>query len=78
MRRLALLVIVLLAGCADGGVGSRDCTGDWFLIGERDGRMNVGSQAERYAARCGVPVDGARYEEGYRKGMSERPHVPSF
>lgn len=76
MRRLALISLVALAGCA--GADSRDCSGDWFLIGERDGRLNAGSQAERYAARCGVPVDTARYDEGYRKGVSGRPYVPSF
>jgi hypothetical protein len=46
-------------------------------IGQRDGRLNVGSQAERYAARCGA-VDTAAYEEGYRQGFAQRPYVRSF
>lgn len=73
MKRLATLSVVLLAGCATGA----DCGPDWRSVGERDGRMGAGSQAERYAARCGVPVDAAAYEEGYRQGFSLRP-VPGW
>jgi hypothetical protein len=70
MRRLAMLMCVGgLAGCAT----AADCGPDWFAVGERDGRINAGSQVERYAARCGVPVDRARYEEGYQRGFAERP-----
>ena len=65
---LALLSTLLLAGCATGA----DCGPDWYAIGQRDGRINAGPQAERYAARCSVPVDRARYDEGYREGMSQR------
>ncbi len=72
MKRLAMLAVALLAGCA-GGAGSSDCGPDWFQVGERDGRMNTGSQIEHYAARCGVPADRGRYEEGYREGFSQRP-----
>jgi hypothetical protein len=72
MRQLAMLVCVgVLTGCA--GIGSADCGPDWFAVGERDGRINAGSQVERYAARCGVPVDRARYEEGYQQGFAQRP-----
>ena len=67
---LAVVQILLLAGCA--GLGAADCGPDWYAIGERDGRINAGSQAERYAARCGTPVDAQRYEEGYRQGFSQR------
>jgi len=74
MRRIALLAIVLLSGCA--GAQSVDCTGDWFEIGKRDGRMGAYSQVERYVARCSGPVDRARYEEGHRAGSAERPRPP--
>lgn len=67
MRRLAILTVLALTGCAS------DCGPDWRAIGERDGRINAGSQAERYAARCGKPVDTAAYEEGYGVGFAQRP-----
>jgi hypothetical protein len=54
-----------------------DCGPDWHAIGQRDGRMNAGLQAESYAARCAVQVDTARYLEGYRAGFAERP-LPSW
>ena len=73
MRRLAILAALALAGCAGGG----DCGPDWRSIGARDGRIHAGSQAERYAARCGGPVDTAAYEEGYRAGFAQRP-IPSW
>ena len=75
MRRLTLLAVVVLAGCA--GAGSVDCGPDWRAIGERDGRINAGSQAERYASRCGGKVDTAAYEAGYADGFSRRP-IPSW
>lgn len=68
--RLAVVQILLLAGCA--GIGAADCGPDWYSIGQRDGRINAGSQAERYAARCSAPVDRARYDEGYREGLAQR------
>jgi len=73
MRLLLLvtLTVTMLGGCAS----AADCGPDWRSIGERDGRMNAGSQAERYAARCGVPVDSAAYAEGYRTGDLQRPLV---
>jgi hypothetical protein len=37
--------------------------------------MNAGSQVERYAARCGTPVDAAAYAEGYRTGDLQRPLI---
>ena len=69
MKRLCLLGMLLLTGCAS----TADCGPDWFSIGERDARINAGSQIERYAARCGGPVDRARYEEGYAEAFSKRP-----
>jgi len=71
MRRLSMLGLLALAGCA--GMNSQDCGPDWFSVGRRDGRMNAGSQIERYAVRCGGPVDRARYEAGYEEGFYERP-----
>lgn len=76
MRRLAMLVVLLSAGCTV--PGSRDCETDRGSLGQRDGRLGAGSQAERYAARCGKPVDTAAYEAGYRQRFSHRPYVPSF
>jgi hypothetical protein len=70
MRRLTLLAVFVLAGCAAGGV---DCGPDWRAIGERDGRINAGSQAERYASRCGGKVDTVAYDAGYAEGFSRRP-----
>jgi len=69
MRRLSIFAVLLLAGCA----GTADCGPDWYSIGQRDGRINAGSQAARYAARCGGTVDEARYREGYADGFSYRP-----
>lgn len=73
MRRLLLLAVLALSGCA----GTADCGPDWFAIGQRDGRINAGSQAERYAARCSGSVDRDRYAEGYAEGFSHRP-TPSW
>jgi len=69
MKRLILLAAVALSGCAAAG---GDCGSDWGAVGERDGRMNFGSQAERYAARCGK-VDIAAYNEGFARGSALRP-----
>ena len=66
-KRLAILSLTLLGGCA------ADCGSDWRSIGERDGRINAGSQAASYAGRCGGKVDTAAYEEGYRAGAAQRP-----
>ena len=71
MKLIMVLAALSLAGCA--GIGSSDCGPDWRSVGQRDGRMNAGSQAERYAARCTTPVDSASYEEGYRAGFAQRP-----
>jgi len=73
MRQISLLTVLLLAGCA----GTADCGPDWFSLGQRDGRINAGSQVERYAARCSGPVDRERYTAGYADGFSQRP-TPSW
>ena len=66
-KALAILALTLLGGCAV------DCGSDWRSTGERDGRINAGSQAERYAASCGGKMDATAYQEGYRAGFSQRP-----
>ena len=73
--RLLLLMTLLLAGCA--GAGSVDCGPDWRATGERDGRINAGSQAANYQSRCGGNVDTAAYEAGYADGFSRRP-IPNW
>jgi hypothetical protein len=71
MKRFALLGVALLCGCA--GTGGGDCGPDWRALGQRDGRMDYGrQQMERYAARCGTPVDRAAYEQGYGEGFAQR------
>ena len=52
-----MLAALALTGCA--GSGSSDCGPDWRSVGQRDGRMNAGSQAANYAARCVAAADGA-------------------
>jgi hypothetical protein len=75
MKKLLLLGAALLSGCA---AGAGDCGPDWRALGQRDGRLDAGSQAARYAERCNTTVDTAAYEQGYREGMAQRPRVPSF
>src|SRR5262245_23390082 len=76
MRRFWLsLAVTLVAGCA--GSGSADCGPDWRAVGMRDGRINAGSNAQRYAARCGTSVDTAAYEAGYAEGFLQRP-IPGW
>ncbi len=70
MKRMLLLGAALLSGCAS------DCGPDWRSIGQRDGSLAAGSQAERYAARCTTTVDTAAYEQGYAEGLAMRPRVP--
>ena len=69
MRPFLVLVVLGLAGCAAGG----ECGPDWRALGERDGRMNYGSQVSRYEARCTTKVDTAAYDEGYARGSALRP-----
>jgi hypothetical protein len=73
MRIFLAMTALLLAGCAAGV----DCGPDWRAVGERDGRINAGSQAERYAARCSGTVDRAAYDAGYAEGFSRRP-IPNW
>jgi predicted small secreted protein len=64
-----LLVSLLLGACAT----ASDCGGDWYAIGQRDGRIGAQMQAATYASRCSAQVDEARYAEGWRDGYSARP-----
>ena len=73
--RAFIVGTALVAGCA--GAGGSDCGPDWRAIGERDGRINAGSQAGHYASRCGTKVDTAAYEAGYAEGFARRP-IPSW
>ena len=63
----ATLACAFVSGCAT------DCASDWYAIGQRDGRIGAALQDEYYAARCAVPVDHARYVEGWEAGFAERP-----
>jgi hypothetical protein len=69
--RAALLLCLALSGCAS------DCGPDWYEVGMRDGRINAGSQVERYAGRCGARPDETRYAEGYSAGFAQRP-IPNW
>ena len=71
MRATLLACLLALGGCA------ADCGPDWYQVGERDGRINAGSQVARYATRCSPPPDEARYAEGYAAGFALRP-PPGF
>jgi hypothetical protein len=53
-----------------------DCGSDWLAVGQRDGRINAGNQAERYAVKC-PGIDAARYSQGYGEGFAQRP-TPSW
>ena len=72
MARLAALCLALSA-CAS----PSDCGPDWYQVGERDGRINAGSQVASYAARCSSRPDEARYAEGYAAGFARRP-IPNW
>jgi hypothetical protein len=64
-----IFISLLLGGCAT----ASDCAGDWYAVGQRDGRLGAQMQAETYASRCSAQVDQARYAEGWREGFSARP-----
>jgi len=65
-------VIAMLGGCA------ADCGGDWYAIGQRDGRLGATPQADIYASRCSGNVDRARYQEGWQSGDAMRPKTPYY
>ena len=66
---LLLALSALLAGCAT----ASECAGDWYSIGQRDGRFGAFAQADLYAQRCGA-VDVEKYDAGYRDGYAARPN----
>ena len=66
---LCLGFAVAAAACATSG----DCSGDWYGIGQRDGRLGATPQAELYAKRCSA-VDAEKYAEGWRSGYGQRPN----
>ena len=66
----AAFAAALTGGCA---ALPGDCGPDWRAIGQRDGRLGAQSQIDNYARRCGVPVDSAQYNEGWREGFAQRP-----
>ena len=66
----ALLVCLLLAGCA--GTGGNDCSMDTYQLGMRDGTLRS-YEGSRHAARCGGGFNEARYREGYSEAASRRP-----
>jgi len=61
---------VLVAGCGT----LSDCGGDWYDVGQRDGRVGTFAQPDLYARRCPA-VDVERYNAGYRAGISGRPNL---
>ena len=73
--RLALAAAaccLALGGCA--GLAEKDCRGDWYQIGLRDGQRGDWPDAGRYAAQCrqyGVQPDVERYREGWRDAFGE-------
>jgi len=67
LYRFLLLLPFLVAGCA-----TVDCGSDWFAIGQRDGRINAGSQAERYAVKCHRNRHGALWR-GLPRGIRPAP-----
>jgi hypothetical protein len=76
IRTLAAAALVgTAAGCASAS-GSPDCGPDWYAVGQRDGLMGAAPQEHSYSARCPVPVDPARYREGWKDGYARRP-VPT-
>jgi hypothetical protein len=72
MNKLLLIASLLLTAAAGGCASTADCGGDWFAIGQRDGRLGATPQADLYARRCPA-VDAERYGEGWRDGFDRRP-----
>lgn len=70
---LAVLAGVTLASCAGMEVG--DCKGaDWYDLAFRDAIFGLQAQDQIYSMECaryGIPIDAARYAEGYQDGRAE-------
>ena len=72
MKRLFLMTSVLLAAAVAGCATTSDCGGDWYAIGQRDGRLGATPQADLYARSCPA-VDTQRYSDGWSDGFAQRP-----
>jgi hypothetical protein len=74
MRRLAILSVLTLSGCAT--FSAEDCrSADWHKLGYRDGVSGSQSLASSYTQQCsthGAKVDEARYDQGWREGVAYR------
>lgn len=68
---IATVVCCLATGCAN---LEKDCRGDWYRTGLRDGlggwQIDLGTYA-RQCARYGIAPDEARYIQGWRDGFGE-------
>lgn len=67
---LAAVGFLIVAGCA--GLAEKECRGDWYQTGLRDGRRGDRPDIDAYARQCaryGVQPDAARYLEGWNDGF---------
>ena len=71
--RCAVLLCVMLAGCAP--MGERECqTTDWARLGERDGLLGGRPRIDTYAFQCGrhnVRAVEKDYLDGWWIGNAE-------
>ena len=71
--RFALLVLVLLGGCAS--MDPEGCRrANWYDLGFRDAIFGIQRQDDLYTLQCephGVKVDVARYVQGWVEGKYE-------
>ena len=72
--RIALLLCVLVAGCAT-AVSEKDCrSGEWYSLGERDALAGIQPQIDTYAKECAqyaVKPRESDYMAGWQLGYSE-------
>jgi hypothetical protein len=71
MKKITLVVLTLVAGCAS----APDCGSDWRNVGANEGRIGARPQrqTEAYSASCPGKFDEARYMEGWRESFAQRP-----
>ena len=70
-RRLVVLVLLALSGCA--GVAGGECHGSqWYRLGYNDGQADAKGERERYASSCGSDFNAAQYQQGFQDGYSRR------
>lgn len=65
---------LVIGGCA--GLAEKDCRGDWYQIGYRDGQRGDRPEAALayYAKQCqayGVQPDAERYRQGWRDASGD-------